>query len=321
MDALKAIILFLIFFGLLGSCTRTGCSALKEKPANTVSNKSQTSLTTTEIKDFPNLNFTGLSDEQKNGFIKLLNDEICPCGCPKTFAQCILKEKECTPGTLLARWGIEQLKAGAPERMLFQVLSEEINTGYMARQISIKTEGAAHKGNASAPITIVEFADFECPACKIGARAISQLIKEKGDQIQLYFMHFPLSIHPQAEEAAIFAEAAGKQGKFWPMHDMLFAHEGPLTDDVLMSFAKKLFPNKKNFEQFQKDRKDQSLLDKIKANKEYALNELRLIGTPSFFFNGRLYNLSLNEDGFSLRIAMEQARTGIRCEDNKEEPK
>lgn len=299
--------IFLLIF--LSACTKNGCGKMENATANTESKQAPG-----QVDEFPSLSFVGLNAEQKKGIIKLFNDEICPCGCPKTFAQCLVDEDECKPGRLLAQWAADQLKSGAPERTLFQVLSEEINLGYMSKQIAINTEQAQQKGDKNAPITIVEFADFECPACKIAAKAIAALRKEKGKEIQLYFMHFPLSVHPQAEAAAVAAEAAGLQGKFWKMHDLLFDYEGPLSDKVLSDFANKIFgSNTEQRAKFETDRQDPKLLEKIRKQKDYAMNELRLMGTPSFFFNGRLYNLSLARDGFLLRIAMERARVGINC--------
>ena len=309
-------LLFSLVILCFSSCTERGCSNQGNINAQTNGEEHAKIEQDQKISEFAGLNLAGLKAEQKNELIKLLNDEICPCGCPKTFAQCLVRKKECEPGQMLAQWAADQLKAGAPERTLLQVLSEEINNGYMSKQNAINTENAFHKGNKNAPITIVEFADFECPACKMAAKAMKKLLKDKGDEINLYFMHFPLTVHPQAEAAAVAAEAAGLQGKFWEMHDLLFEHEGPLTETVIEDLGKKLFKGKE-LARFNEDRKDTKLLDKVRANKEYAMTKLRLMSTPSFFFNGRLYNLSLAEDGFLLRIAMERARVGIDCQPNQ----
>lgn len=320
MNSLHAIPAFFFAILLLGlsACTERGCSGSGSTSAQAKDDETGLQEKAVKVSDFPELNLSGLNDEQKSSLIKLFNDEICPCGCPKTFAQCLQNKKECEPGLLLAKWTLDQLKAGAPERTLFQVLSEEINSGFMSKQVAIKTEGAARKGNPNAPITIVEFADFECPACKIAYKAISKLMEDKGNEIQLYFMHFPLTGHIYAEGAAVAAEAAGRQGKFWEMYKLLFEHDtekdGPLNDAALAAYGKKLFETKKAFDQYTKDRADTKLLDKVRGNKEYAMTELRIMSTPAFYFNGRMYNLSLAEDGFLLRMAMERAREGISCE-------
>lgn len=312
--------LFSLLISWLGACTKDGCS---RKEATRVDEKREEVIALehpVKINDFPNLNLASLNDTQKSSLIKLFNDEICPCSCPKTFAQCLVNKKECGPGIMLAQWAADHLKANASLPVLMQTLSEEINSGFMSKQVAIKTENAAHKGNKNAPLSIVEFADFECPACKIASRALSKLMKEKGSEIQLYFLHYPLTGHAYAEAAAVAAEAAGRQGKFWEMHDLLFEHEGILNDATLADLGKKIFKTQKEFAQYTKDRADAALLEKVRGDKEYAKNELTLMRTPSFFINGRLChlcNLSLTEEDFLLRIAMERARVGIACEQNQ----
>lgn len=306
MNSLRPTLIFGAIWILLScSCTQKGCREKAEIESTQDEKK---------ISAFPTLNFGGLNAQQKNSLIKLFNAENCLSGCNRTFAEGLVANKECVPSRLLAQWTINQLKAGAPELQLFEIFSEETNSGYMSKQATIDTGDAYFKGNDKARITIVEFADFECPACKIASKAMSSLIKEKGDEVKLYFMHFPLSGHEQAEPAAVAAEAAGRQGKFWEMHDLLFNFEGQLNSSVLDSLGKKIFKTPEKYSQYIKDRADPVLLEKVRKNKQYAMKELKLMKTPSFYFNGRLYNLSLAEDGFLLRIAMENARTGIECE-------
>lgn len=268
----------------------------------------------TPPEDVANLNYDGLSDAQIASINKLLNEEICPCGCPTTFAKCLtLKDDGCKPATLMANWAIKQMKEGAPEHLLYRAISEEISTGFLAKERTIDTKKAYRKGNPNAPYIIVEFADFECPACKLSAKAVKSFIDDNKDDVQIYFMHFPLSTHPHAERAAIAAEAAGKQGKFWDMHDLLFAHESALTDAAILNLAKGIF-NKNELDKFQKDLADPALLKKIKEHKDYGLNTLNLSGTPTFMFNGRPYNLSSAKDGYQLRLDMEKARKAINCQ-------
>ena len=92
-------------------------------------------------------------------------------------------------------------------------------------------------GKADAPFTLVEFADYECPACKPAHDAIKIWTTTHPD-VRFVFRHFPLTeIHPYALIAAVAAEAAGEQGKFWPMHDLLYAHSSRLTRQDLEGYA------------------------------------------------------------------------------------
>ena len=89
-------------------------------------------------------------------------------------------------------------------------------------------------GNPDAPVTVLEYADFECPYCAAAAPVLKQLVEESDGRVRLVFRHFPLAgNHPHALTAALAAEAAGAQGAFWPMHDLLFARQDRLTDSDL----------------------------------------------------------------------------------------
>ncbi len=97
------------------------------------------------------------------------------------------------------------------------------------------------RGPADAPVTIVEYADFECPYCGQAEPALRELLAEFGDDIRYVYRHLPLpDVHPRAQLAAEAAEAAGKQGRFWEMHDLLFAHQDALRPPDLVAYADEL---------------------------------------------------------------------------------
>lgn len=143
------------------------------------------------------------------------------------------------------------------------------------------------KGNPEAEITVVEFSDFQCPACAQAYPMLEGLEEQYGDQFLLEYRHFPLrSIHPNAQLAAQASEAAGVQGKFWEMHDMLF----DMQEDWSQSFN----PTKKfkeyaealelNVDRFEYDLQSDEVKEKVNADVDEAL-ALGLQGTPSFVVN------------------------------------
>jgi hypothetical protein len=314
MKAKTCQLLFLILWGVFSASCQKGCNkevaSPPHDPAKDVADHGEKKR---EI--LAGLNYDGLTEVQITSLNKLFHEEICPCGCPSTFAQCLSMPSGCKQAQLLANWMIKQVKFGAPEPFLYRAVSDEISTGFLAEEKTIDTKQAHRKGQPNAPITVVEFADFECGACKIAASEMKAFVNENSQDVQIYFMHFPLSTHPNAERAAIASEAAGKQGKFWEMHDKLFAYNGPLTEAVTQALAKELFSGQE-LKQFIKDLADPALARKIKEHKEYAQNVLLLGGTPSFMFNGRPYHLSSARDGFALRVAMEKVRSDIHCGSN-----
>ena len=96
-------------------------------------------------------------------------------------------------------------------------------------------------GNPDAPVTVIEYGDFECPYCAAAAPVLRRLVEESDGQVRLVFRHFPLADnHPHALTAALAAEAAGAQGAFWPMHDLLFARQDRLSDVALRAYAQEL---------------------------------------------------------------------------------
>jgi protein-disulfide isomerase len=96
-------------------------------------------------------------------------------------------------------------------------------------------------GPADAPVTLVEYGDYECPYCGMAHPIVASILERMGDSIRVAYRHFPLTqLHPHAQHAAEMAEVAGSRGKFWAMHDMLFRNQDALEDEDLISYAAQL---------------------------------------------------------------------------------
>ncbi len=138
-------------------------------------------------------------------------------------------------------------------------------------------------GPDTALVTIVTWSDFQCPFCKRVAPTVDQLRKDYGADLRVVFKHNPLSFHTSARPAAIAAEAAGKQGKFWEMHDKLFENNRDLSEKNFISWAKELGLDVK---QFKRDLDDPTIARRV-DNQQAEGNRLGARGTPAFFVNGR----------------------------------
>jgi protein-disulfide isomerase len=172
---------------------------------------------------------------------------------------------------------IETLLAGIPPS---QRVQEEIVASGPAQAINI--EHAPAKGPATAPVSLVEFTDFECPFCAQAAPIVHQLLAAYPTQVHFAFKHYPLPMHkesPLAHEAAL---AAGEQGKFWEMHDLLFATQDKLTRDDLIAKAKQL---NLDVARFTKDLDGHRFKPQVDADRQEG-NRLGVDGTPFFFING-----------------------------------
>jgi protein-disulfide isomerase len=156
--------------------------------------------------------------------------------------------------------------------------------------LAVPAEPADHVIGAShAPVTIVEYGDFECPNCKQAAPALKLLLERFAGHVQVVFRHFPLEeVHPHALTAALAAECAGGQGKFWQMHDLLFANQEHLKINQLHSYALQL---QLDMARYTAEMDDQVYLQRIREHVAGA-HRSAVRGTPAFFVNGRLQDVS-----------------------------
>ncbi len=141
------------------------------------------------------------------------------------------------------------------------------------------------RGAVDAPVTIVEFSDYQCPFCARAEPAIEEVLKDYPGKVRLVYKQFPLtSIHPHALGAAYAAAAAQQQGKFWEMHDLLFANQRALAPEQLASYAKQIGLD---VDKFEKDMDSPEVKGLVQADMRLA-QRVGIRGTPTIFVNGRL---------------------------------
>jgi len=157
-------------------------------------------------------------------------------------------------------------------------------------------------GLATARVTVIEYGDFECPACRQAHSAIKNLMAYFGVQVQFVFRHFPLrEVHPHSELAAEAAEAAGAQHQFWSMHDLLFVHQQQLDEKHIRKYAEQLGLD---MARFRNEMSDNVYLQRVQEQMEGA-RHLNVRATPTFYVNGELVDVSFGLD--SLHKAIERA--------------
>ena len=159
-------------------------------------------------------------------------------------------------------------------------------------------------GPDHAPITLVEYGDFECPNCKQAAPAVEIVLRRFEEQVRFVYRHFPLiDVHPHAFLAAEAAECAGAQGKFWEMHAMLFEHQSHLEREHLLRYADDLgldvarFAAELNDEVYR-----QRVLEHLESGERSGVR-----GTPGFFLNGRIVDTS-----FGLHALLERVESALQ---------
>jgi len=144
------------------------------------------------------------------------------------------------------------------------------------------------KGNESASVKLVEFSDFQCPACQAFHPVVTEVINEFGDDLSFEYKHFPLvRAHPNAVSAAVAAEAAGQQDKFFEFHDLLFDNQSAWSatvspNQLFIGYAEELGLD---IDKFKRHMRSSVLEDKVKDDLNEGL-ERAVTGTPTFFLNG-----------------------------------
>jgi protein-disulfide isomerase len=228
-----------------------------------------------------------LRDDEKAAFGRLIQKYPSACGKGHSLELSLRNDPGCKRSVFAARFMVKLLK----QHLLQSEVEEQFEERFQQKAVSIDTSAAPLRGEPHAPISIVEFSDFQCPHCKRLQPVIERALDEYRGQVKVYFKNFPLSIHPDSATAAAGALAAGKQGKFWQFHDRLFGgdqeHE---TMGDLEKIAKDL---KLDVKKWQGDLEAaRAQVDKDRAEGE----KLELSGTPTLFIGGKRYKGGLEFD-------------------------
>jgi protein-disulfide isomerase len=222
-----------------------------------------------------------LTDTELELWRTLINEQLSPCGDPISVGRCAATRHKCGACVTAARYLTRLVMEGYDQQTIEQHYTGRFGSTGRA-QFSL--DGVPVRGAPMAPVTIVEFSDFQCPYCSAAHPELERLVREFEGQIKLAFKHFPLSAHLRAVAAARAGEAARRQGKFWEMHDLLFAHQRELEDADLERYAGMAGLD---VERFKTDVAGAEVQERVEADREEGL-KLGIEGTPTIYVNGRL---------------------------------
>jgi protein-disulfide isomerase len=157
-------------------------------------------------------------------------------------------------------------------------------------ELSVPVSDVDHLlGPSHAPVTVVEYGDFECPNCKQAAPAVKLLLERHVGRVRCVWRHFPLEeVHPHALHAALAAETAGGQGKFWHMHDLLFENQRHLKLHQLRGYAERL---ELDMARYDADMHEETYLQRVREQIEGG-ERGGVRATPTFFINGTIQDVS-----------------------------
>jgi NhaA family Na+:H+ antiporter len=195
--------------------------------------------------------------------------------------------KRYLPFIIVAVAAIATLGSGA---MLYRAKLPQPVTIPEDKSVSVKgdAESMHIRGNADAPVTLEEFGDFQCPPCGSFAGFVDELVKEYDPHLRIVFRNLPLQMHEHARDAALAAEAAGLQGRFWEMHDLLYREQATWSKadnprELFDSYAGMIGLN---LDQFKKDMDGEKARARVDSDQERATS-LGIKITPSVFINDR----------------------------------
>lgn len=246
-----------------------------------------------------------LDAAERKVLAEVFEEQFCPCGKARSF-RAALDAGDCALASRLARFCVQQLQQGYGKRKVVTALLKEIER--LNTVVQFDLAAAPRLGAADAKVVVVVFSDFECPFCRRASGQIVRLQKHYG--VGLAFLHYPLEMaHPHAEGAARAAWAAHRQGKFWQMHDALFARSPDLAWPQVQKIAKEVGLD---LVRFARDVESPAAKAAVAADKEQG-RKAGLDGTPTFFVDGRrAETMDQLQDGIREAMAM---RPGAKIAD------
>ncbi len=248
-------------------------------------------------KELPGTDLSGLSPDKKLAALKVLREESCNCGCNMKIAECRFKDPQCSYSRSLTLEVVKGFKAGKSLDQVRGLVEEMAKQAPAQRKVledpvPISIEGDPFRGAPDAKVTIVEFSDFQCPYCAIAAPKVLALVDTYPKDVKVVFKQFPLDMHRQAHLAAEASLAAHAQGKFWLMHDRLFANFRQLSRDNILRWAAESGLDVPRFTQDLDSGKYRARVDKEMREGMDA----GVMGTPTFFIDGKRYNGAMESD-------------------------
>ena len=238
----------------------------------------------------PRADLSGLSDQQRAQFLEVASDVFDYAGCKETLARCLAASKQDVHAVRMAELVKALLLEGATPSRVTETVEKYYESFDASKRQALKTSDCALLGEPKAPVALVEFSDYQCPHCAVANKPLHDLVTgaEKG-KARLCSKFFPLPGHARARIAAGCAEYARQHGKFWQMHDLLFAHQDELEDENLKTYAKQVGLD------------GAQMLKEVYAGRfegviEAHLQEgiaARVQATPTVFVNGRQHVLPM----------------------------
>jgi protein-disulfide isomerase len=231
---------------------------------------------------------SALTPREVSKWREYVSEFLAPCpDQPVSIATCVTESRACGACLPAAKFLVERVRRGDARTQAESAFRARFSPEAVK---SIDLAGSPAKGATNPVVTVVEWADFECPFCGVAAPLLKAAVERYPNEVQLVFKNYPLSAHEHAEAAARAGVAAFRQGKFWQLSQAMFeSQKAGLDESTLLKLARDQGLDLKSFDT---DRASEATAD-IVANDRKQADELGLQGTPMIYVNGRHFNLEV----------------------------
>jgi protein-disulfide isomerase len=232
----------------------------------------------------PRADLSGLNGEQRAQFLEIAGDVFDYAGCKDTLAKCLAADVKDVHALRMADLVKALVLQGVPPGRVIEWVEQYYASFDSSKRQKLRSDDCPQLGDKNAPVALVEFSDYQCPHCAVARKPLHDVVlgPEKG-KARLCPKYFPLPGHPRAQIAAGCAEFAKRKGKFWEMHEALFAHQEELEDDSLKRYAQQIgLDGSQMLKEVYAGNFD-AVIDAHKREGEAA----RVQATPTIFVNGR----------------------------------
>ncbi len=248
------------------------------------------------LAQVPGFDFSRLAEPAKKELAAVLTDEFDYCGRPSTLLGSLKKGDACKHTRRLVGYAATQAADGASSSEIINSLSK-YNAGFNKPRTQFSLDERQCLGPKNAPVTVVEYSDFECPYCAAARPILEEFTKKRSD-VRLCWQPFPLQQHPHAFEAGAAALFARDNGKFWQVHDALFDNQLSMSEETIKTILTKAGLDVKAYARAMEAKKYEKELE---ASKELG-KKAGVDSTPSIYINGRKYTLGLSADAMNLAV-------------------
>lgn len=227
-----------------------------------------------------------LTPREKKDWSAAVSELLAPCAdVPVSIAQCVQEKRACKKCLPAAKFLVRQVRDGRARKQIDEAFYNRFDSAKV-KNVDVGTSPA--RGPADAPITLVEFADFECPVCGVMAPMLDKVIALEKDKVRFVYKFLPLPMHTNGLPSAKAGVAAMNQNKFWELHHVLFENQTRLSPPELDGYAREVGMD---LAKFRADTESQATKERIEADKKQA-DVLGVHGTPTLYINGREYDRS-----------------------------